>query len=353
MKKLTLILRITALICIFSLLNIGIFYVDINSFFGGAAYLSVVSNIPESFFNKNKIEIPTVDFAYSPQVSLPMQNGVLNVSQSVTTSVDEQVIGKILKKTLSPYSANTSFNGVYLNNTTDAAVDIGYELSKKFEYKVKKGEEPQILIYHTHATEGYMRDESDYYTVTDEPRSTDSNENVIAVGKHIKSILEEAGYSVVHDETLHDYPGFTGSYSRSAETVKSAIEKYPSIKVAIDVHRDSITSGKSDKVAPVVTVDGKEAAQVMLVMGSQTGDITDYPNWRQNLRLALKLQYVFEKSYPQFARSILLRSTRYNQNLTTGSILIEMGSDANTKEQAMYSAELVGRSLVSLFDSQN
>ena len=101
-----------------------------------------------------------------------------------------------------------------------------------------------------------------------------------------------------------------------------------------------------------MTVDGREAAQVMLVMGSQTGSVSDYPNWRENLRLATKLQYVFESNYPQFARPMLLKSARYNQNLTTGSILLEVGSDANTFEQAKYSAELVGESLVLLLNSQ-
>jgi stage II sporulation protein P len=158
-------------------------------------------------------------------------------------------------------------------------------------------------------------------------------------------------YKVVHDKTIHDYPAFSGSYNRSAETVNKALKEYPSIKIAIDVHRDTITSG-NDKIAPVVNINGKEAAQVMLVMGSQTGSVTNYPNWRQNLRLATKLQYVFESNYPQFARAMLLKSAKYNQHLTTGSILIEVGSDANTFEQAKYSAQLVGQSLTILLNSQ-
>ena len=98
-------------------------------------------------------------------------------------------------------------------------------------------------------------------------------------------------------------------------------------------------------------VDGKEAAQVMLVMGSETGTITDYPNWRDNLQLAIKLQSIFETKYPQFARSVLLKSAKYNQNVLKGSFLIEIGSDANTLEQALYSAELVSNSLITLLNS--
>ena len=277
---------------------------------------------------------------------------VTEADDSISASVDKAIIGNIIKKTMSPYSANTKENSVYLSNTTGVSIDISKEMSKPLEFKVTKSNQPQILIYHTHATEGYMNNEEDYYTTSDEPRTTDCEKNVVKVGEVIKEQLEMSGYSVIHDKTLHDYPGYTGSYGRSAETIKKTLEKYPSIKIIIDVHRDSISSGDNDKVAPVVEIEGKEAAQVMLVMGSQTGTITDHPHWKQNLRLALKLQYLFETTYPQFARSLLLRSTKYNQNLSEGAFLIEVGSEANTLEQALYSAELVGKTLCCLLDSQ-
>ncbi|MBQ3550626.1 MAG: stage II sporulation protein P [Clostridia bacterium] len=269
-----------------------------------------------------------------------------------TATVEQTVIGNIVKKTLTPYNANTSFGKVFVNNQSGAKIDIEGALSAPLSFSVTPSSEPQILIYHTHATEGFMADESEYLTNRDEPRSTDTEINIVKVGEVIANKLTEAGFAVVHDKTLHDHPGYTGSYSRSAETVKAALKKYPSIKIAIDVHRDSIAYGKSDKVAPVVSVGGKEAAQVMLVMGSETGAVEDYPDWRKNLQLAQKLQFVFESSYPGFARALLLRSAKYNQDLTAGSILIEVGSDANTLEQALYSAELVGRSLVLLLESQ-
>lgn len=269
---------------------------------------------------------------------------------SVTVSVKEAIMGNIIKKTLSPYNSQYKYNHIYLSNSTGAQIDIADELSKPLSFTATKDSQPQVLIYHTHTTEGYMSSEEEYYTTTDEPRTTDETKNIVAVGKVVKQRLESAGFSVIHDTTIHDYPGFSGSYSRSAETVKANLEKYPSIKVVIDIHRDSITSG-NDKVAPVVEVNGREAAQVMLVMGSETGTITNHPDWRHNLRLALKLQYMFESTYPKFARTMLLRSTKYNQNLSKGAFLIEIGSEANTLEQALYSAELVGDTLVRLLQS--
>lgn len=350
MKNIKILLRTVAALCVFTLLAVGIIRTDLSAVFEKAACASVMSVIPEGFI-----------MPYSESIKLPENITDVTVNNipddleeppSISVSVDETIIGNIIKKTLSPYSANTSQSGVYLNNNTNAAVNIKKELEKPLDFSVAKNAEPQILIYHTHATEGFMANESDYYTQSDEPRTTDTTKNIVAVGAVIAEQLKAAGYGVVHDVSLHDYPGYSGSYSRSAETITATLKKYPSIKIAIDVHRDSITSGESDKVAPVVTVEGKEAAQVMLVMGSETGGIEDYPNWRENLRLALKLQYVFEKNYPQLARSILLRSKKYNQDMLSGAILIEMGSDANTLEQALYSGELVGKSLVALLDSQ-
>ncbi len=288
------------------------------------------------------------------EIIRPSNSAISNISEHlpVSVAVEKKVIGNIIQKTVSPYSANTSYSKVYINNKCKETINIGQSLSENLEYSISKENGPQVLIYHTHATESYFLEDKSAYTEEDNTRTTDNTKNVVAVGERIAEQLRHAGYEVIHNTTLHDYPGYTGSYTRSAETVKALLKQYPSIKIAIDVHRDSIASGDNDKIAPTVSVNGKEAAQVMLVMGSQTGSITGHPNWRENLKLAMKLQYVFESTYPSFARPILLKSAKYNQNLTTGSILLEMGTDANTLEHALYSGELVGRSLVTLLDSQ-
>lgn len=320
------------------------------------ATLSALSVMPEGIFavsaakNENDgfadgVNPPKTETVVGETVAAPITE-----SFGVTEAVEECRLGNIIKKTLSPYNANTGYDGVYINNQCGEAVDIASDLAEKPVFN-KGTDQPTVLIYHTHATEGYMSDESEYYTNRDEPRSTDKSKNVIKIGEIIAEELENAGIKVIHDETLHDYPGYTGSYSRSAETVTELLKKYPSIELAIDVHRDSISSGESDKVAPVVTVDGKEAAQVMLVMGSGTGSVENYPDWRTNLKVAESLQYIFENRYPSFARAILLKSSRYNQHLSKGSVLIEVGSDANTLEQAEYSARLVGKSLAELINS--
>lgn len=353
MKKRTVIKCIAEITAVILLAVSGVGNIGAENLFYKATELSFISVLGKTGVKKSEPTMLPLPDNNETEVTVtePITSAPLT-AKSVTAAVQEETLGNILKKTLSPYGANTSYAGVYLSNRSGAEINIADDLASPLGFDMLDTSEPQILIYHTHATEGYMADESEYYTERDEPRSTDKNENVIRIGEIIAEELRAAGFAVVHDETLHDHPGYTGSYTRSAETVEEMLLRYPSIKIAIDVHRDSISSGKSDKVAPTVNIDGKNAAQVMLVMGSETGGVENYPNWRSNLKLAVKLQYIFELRYPQFARAILLKSARYNQHLSEGSILIEVGSDANTLEEAEYSASVVGKSLVLLLKAE-
>ncbi|MDO4742849.1 MAG: stage II sporulation protein P, partial [bacterium] len=184
-------------------------------------------------------------------------------------------------------------------------------------------------------------------------RINDESKNIVAVGQIIADCITQAGYKVIHDKTVHDYPAYSGSYTRSAQTVKGYLSKYPSIKIIIDLHRDAIASGETDKVAPVTEINGKKAAQVMLVMGSGTGSVEGHEKWQENLKLAVRLQRQLQSQHPSLARAMLLKSNRYNQDLSTGALLIEIGTDANTLEQAKYSGEMVGASICELFKSLN
>ncbi len=257
-------------------------------------------------------------------------------------------IGKIIPEFLSPYNAGTNFGKVYLKNSTGANINIEELLKSKCNFTIEKSSEPQVLIMHTHTTESYILHDSDYYTENDQPRSTESEKNMVAIGNVFEKKLTDAGIGVIHDTTIHDHPSYTGSYSRSAKTVSADLAAYPNIKVVIDIHRDAI-SRDSDKVKPIAKINGKSAAQVMLVMGSQTGSVTGHGNWQENLKFALKYQQKMEKMYPGLARAMMLNSSKYNQNLTTGSILLEVGSEANTLGEAMAGAELAANALIELF----
>lgn len=355
MKKLSAFLYVTECLFICTAVILSLLNIDFEKALGKAACFSVAAAIPDglSYYSTAMPVDPAA--SDSPKHDIDVihdKNETNNTGPTESSTVDETLMGSVIKRSILYASGNVSSGTLYINNNTDAAVDIDAELSAPLSFKVTKDGTAQILIYHTHTTESFMTDEQSYYENKDEPRSTDPERNIVAVGEKIAEQLRNAGYTVIHDTTVHDYPGFTGSYSRSAETVKKVLSENPNIKIAIDVHRDSIASGDGAKVAPVVVVDGREAAQVMLVMGSETGNISGYPNWRENLRLAIQLQNQMVNDYRYLARSILLRSAKYNQNLTTGSILIEMGSDANTFDQAIYSGELVGKSIAAMLDGK-
>ena len=268
-----------------------------------------------------------------------------SATQSVETSAKD-VKGKILEKYISPYNAPSSYNKVYLKNSSGAEINIKKLLEADLSFKTAfNSDNPQVLIVHTHATESFMTDDKGYYTDSFTPRNRDNSKNMVKIGEIVASSLNKAGIKTLHSKTQHDYPEYTGSYSRSAETIRWYLKKYPSIKVVIDLHRDSISDGETDKTKLVTKINGKKAAQVMLVMGSQTGSVTGHPNWQENLKLALRLQQNLEENYPTLARPLMLASKLYNQNLTKGSLLIEIGTDANTLSEAVYSAELVANAI--------
>lgn len=255
--------------------------------------------------------------------------------------------GKIIPEFLSPYNAGNNYGKVYLKNSTGASIDIKGLLESKCAFNLTKTTEPQVLIVHTHTTESYILHDSDYYTENDNPRSTDDTKNLVVIGNVFEEKLKKAGIGVVHDTTIHDHPSYTGSYSRSAKTISSDLNTYKSIKVVIDIHRDSITRD-NDKIKPIAKIGGKQAAQVMLVMGSQTGSVTNHEKWQENLKFALKYQEKMEEKYPGLARSLMLNSSKYNQNLSVGSILLEVGSEANTFGEAKLGAELAADALIEL-----
>lgn len=259
--------------------------------------------------------------------------------------------GEIITQYNSPYSAPMSYDSVYMKNNTDLDIGIKKYLEGNISFRIEKSDKPQVLILHTHATETFKTDDNPYFTDDFSSRSQDTSKNMVSVGKIVAEKLNNSGIKTLHDTTLHDYPSYSKSYSRSAATVKEYLKKYPSIKVVLDLHRDAVSKENGDKVKLVTEIGGKKAAQVMMVMGSQSGGVTNFPNWEENFKLAVKLQQKIEQKYPTLARPLMLMSKNYNQSLTSGSLLIEFGTDVNTLEEVHYSAEMVGESLAELLSS--
>lgn len=232
--------------------------------------------------------------------------------------------------------------GLTLTNSTKYQIDIT-ELSKeKLKFKIGN-KDPEVLIIHTHTTESYSDSEGKYEAKSTD-RSTDEEKNMIAVGEKLKNILNENGIKTIHDHTVHDYPSYNGAYNRSRLTVEENLKKYPSIKIVLDLHRDGIVREDGTKVKVVSDINGKKTAQCMFVVGTDTE--LKHDNWRENLKLASKIQANANKMYPGLMRPINLRDERFNQEITMGSLIIEVGSNGNTMEEAISGIECMGYAIV-------
>ena len=269
--------------------------------------------------------------------------------KAVAAAASGQATTKIKAVTLTHSNANLYYNNVHIKNNTGVKIDLKSLLTAKLKFKINKGNTPQILIMHTHTTECFLNEDRNYCTSSDKSRTTDNSKNVVAVGNVLANVLKKSGYAVIHDTSVHDYPSYSGSYSRSANTVIKNLSKYKNIKIVIDLHRDAF--GGDERIKPIAKINGKTAAQVMLVMGSNTGTVKNHKNWQENLKLATKFQQTMEVMYPTLVRTMSVNSAKYNQNLSSGSILLEVGTEVNTLEQAKYSATLVGNALVSLLNT--
>ena len=237
--------------------------------------------------------------------------------------------------------------GSIKNNTSVPAEEVAAEVGAPLPFAVEwNSPEPQILIMHTHATEDYRMSSGLWFSPGDGARSTDRSVNMCAVGRVMAETLNAAGLNTLHDETLNDYPSYTGSYANSRAVVQQYLSRYPSIRIVLDVHRDAIETENGSRMAPVCNVDGRQAAQVMIICGSDNGTTVQLPGWKQNLRFAAGWERAMEELYPGLTRPVLLAYRFYNQDLTTGSLLIEIGGHGNNLNEALYAGRLAANGLI-------
>lgn len=201
----------------------------------------------------------------------------------------------------------------------------------------------EVLIMHTHTTESYEPYSREFYDDSFISRTTDERYNVVAVGEKITEELEKAGIGVIHDKTIHDYPSYNGSYDRSRVTVENILKQNPDIKIVLDIHRDAIEREGGVRVAPIYEKDGETASQIMIISGC------NYEGYLKNFRLACLMQRHIHNDYKGIERPILFTYKNYNQDLTEGSLLIEIGGHANSVDEAEKTGELLGKSLASAF----
>ena len=212
--------------------------------------------------------------------------------------------------------------------------------------------EPTVLILHTHGTESYTKTAGQNYAEFGNYRTRATEYNMVAVGEVLAQKLEAAGIRVIHDRTLHDDPSYNAAYGSARRAVQQYLAEYPSIQLVLDLHRDAATYSDGSQYTTSVTVDGEKIAQLMLVMGTDSSGL-HYPNWQENLSVALKILAQLEMSAPGITRTTTLRTSRYNQDLHSAMLLVEVGSAGNTLQQAKAAVEILAQTLIALKDGAN
>ena len=231
---------------------------------------------------------------------------------------------------------------VQIQNASGHKVDVAALLQTPMAWQPEENK-PLVLILHTHCSEAYadcVNHEIPY-------RSLDETENMLAIGDRLTLQLEQAGIGVIHDRTIHDQDSYNGAYNHSRRQTEAYLEQYPSIALVLDLHRDAMADQNGKQLSTSVDINGTDTAQLMLVMGTNAGGLY-HPQWQENMALAVKLHTLLAKVEPNLIRPISLRSQRFNQDLSPGAMLVEVGTAGNSQAQAMAATDQLAAALIRL-----
>lgn len=239
---------------------------------------------------------------------------------------------------------------VELNDLVDYEPDIESLLLSPLDWDLT-GDAPKVLILHTHATESYTRQPGEIYEEDSDYRTFNASYNMLSIGEELTRVLTAGGISVLHDRTLHDYPSYNGSYDHARQTIRAYLEAFPSITMVIDLHRDAMDFEQDPQLTTLATVGGQRSAQLMLVAG--TDHNVSYSHWEENLAMGVKLTAILEKMYPGITRPIQLRPQRFNLDMTPGSLLVEVGANGNTRQEAVTAVRALGAAILTMAQGVN
>ena len=237
----------------------------------------------------------------------------------------------------------------YIHNETPYLPDVERLLAQELTWGENHGQ-PLVLILHTHSSERYLPKGTTCIegVVGDVAYSKDAAENVLAAGDALSRALNEKGITAIHCTVMHDDPTLGGSYSRAEKTIERYLEIYPTIRLVIDLHRDAVTTAEGSLVRSRSEEGG---AQVMAVIGTDANG-TPHPYWQDNLALALQLRDRMNGEARGACRPVSLRNASYNQEMARYSLLLEIGTVANSPEEATAAARAVGEALAALLQSR-
>lgn len=227
---------------------------------------------------------------------------------------------------------------VQVNSVCGYDTDVPSWLETSLNWNLKSAE-PTVLIVHSHGTESYTKTED--YQESSAYRTKDTSYNVVSVGDRLVQALEKQGIGVIHDRTMHDSPSYNDAYNNARDSIESYLAQYPSIRLVLDIHRDAVADGGQQMA---FTAESGDTAQLMLVVGTDAGGL-QHPQWEKNMALAVKLHAQLEKDHPGICRPISFRTQRFNQDLSTGALIVEVGGTGNTRQQALAAAEILAEAI--------
>ncbi len=235
---------------------------------------------------------------------------------------------------------------VQVRGTMADQVDVAALLARELDLDLA-GEAPTVLILHTHATESYTQAYDGEYTASANYRTLDTDHNLVAIGARVTELLEAAGIRVLHAQDLHDYPDYNEGYPRSRTTAETILAQNPQIRLVLDLHRDSAANDAGQELDTSAQKDGQESAQLMALLSP------NHEAWQENMALAVQLTAVLERNWPGITRGILTRNNHYhyNQDLSPGALLIEVGAAGNTRQEALVAAEALAQAIIALSSS--
>lgn len=215
--------------------------------------------------------------------------------------------------------------------------DVRNLLEKPLVWNLRQ-EEPTVLILHTHSTESYTKGEERYVETADY-RTLEEDFNMLSIGAYTAQLLSTQGIPTVQDRQIHDYPSYNGAYVDARADIEAYLKTYPSIRLILDLHRDA---EEGEQEGDTVSTDTGDAARLMVVIGA------NHPEYEENLSIGLKLQAQLESQVPGITRPLQLRASRFNQDLSAGALLIEVGSAGNTRQEALRAARQLARAVAAL-----
>ena len=257
------------------------------------------------------------------------------------------------KETQNDNQKNSQYINVYVGEeniptiNTEANSDINLKSDVYSQNLRVTNDKPEILIYHSHSCETYLDSPEGNY------HSEDKEHSVMSVGCLLTNELSNLGWSVAHSTTYHDSPTYNNSYARSSQTIKSTMNKYNSIKITIDLHRDGLNIANETVKTNIhnkytTTIDGQRVAKFFFVVGARNDDVDEVK------KLADGITEYANKKYPDLIMPVVVKPYgRFNQSICDNALLIEVGSNGTTSSEAQASAKYLAEILDGYFREKN